>query len=252
MQALGTLGGAGAMVLDHGTITSVPGDLISVATLEIDQSTLVAYAGETFSDTLLLYDATLPLFDSTLTVTNAAALYATIPDTGTIVIAAGALADASQLVMQGTSDDLQILGTARLITGNIVQSDTTSIVSIAATGTVDFDNDVNMLAGTLMNAGLLEKTGGSGQSRIIAAFSSTGTIMVAAGGTLFLDDPVVDLAGTVTGQGVFDTQHIGSNDTTTLQPGLFVNTTSRMAACSTPTAPSHCKATRFMRMIPAN
>ena len=225
--AAGSLIGPGAISAGGGTFTTVPGVAITVSTLFFSGSeTFNPYAGETLTDYVVFAGSTMPLFKSSVTFAGNAQLNVTVPDSGTVVIAAKA--DASNFIMNGTNDLVTVTGTGIVVqtSGNVSQSGTGGEIDISsgAIWNIQSDQGVFLKAGAnrMVNSGLFEKTAGVGTSAIQAQFVNTGTMMVATG-TLALTSGAIELAGTVVGAGMLVTGSPSGSTTTTLDAGLFVN-----------------------------
>jgi hypothetical protein len=217
----GTVYGAGILaVTGGGVLTTVPGVAMQVHIVEaMGGGSLVPFASETFSDDVLLTGGNMPLFASSVAFGGFSQLggIVTVTTNGTIVVTG--TADASGLVMNGPSAELLDQGTARQTTGDINLNATSDLLSIAAGATYDIQADDNIFGGNLVNAGLLEKTGGTGQSTVSVPLNSTGDLEVDTG-TLRLTGTNVQLAGTVGGAGALLNNGSGI---VTLEPGLFIN-----------------------------
>ncbi len=108
-----------------------------------------------------------------------------------------------------------------VVTGGTVGTDsTTIIISSGATWDIANDNAINENGAlTITNAGLFEKTAGTGTSLINASFTNTGTIR-ADNGNIGLANGVSTLAGTITGAGQF---FLYSNATATIEASSVVD-----------------------------
>ena len=206
----GTVTGAGALYLEGGNdFTLAASAVINTGTLELGVSadgagsntTLASnrsYGGTLQLDNVSGNDATLALGGHGFTVTNAATLDGAIAGPGSFTVAQGARAVVAEPV--GYSF-LSVTGGARFVVAGAVtqyQSFTSNgLVSIAATGSWDFASDAGMGAsgtGRVVNAGLIEKTAGTGASVIQGALVNQGTVLA--------DSGTITAAGSVTSTGL--------------------------------------------------
>lgn len=220
----------GTLRLDHGTLdltgaasltgaVSGPGTLAIAGTATLGTLTLAAplavLAGATASLSTSLSDpapvrlaagGTLTLANgATLGLTGPATLDGTIVDPATMSLAGTAIADGLGVSGSGT---IAVSGTL-IQEGNItlgLGTADTPTLSIAAGGTYEVNADANLNSlgnPNLVNAGLIEKTAGTGLTYLFANLQSSGTIAVAQG-TLALAAGAASLGGAVSGAGTLD------------------------------------------------
>ncbi len=201
----GTVTGTGVLVLGRdGFLLDTA--VLNVPTLDV-ASNLTLEEDLTYTGVFTQSGGTVGLNGHTLVLSGTAALDGDFAGAGTLVVAAGASAALNGLVLQdgavfdiaGTVDQT---GYAQF---GVTSTDALQI-TIAAGGVYDLtaDNSTNNSNSnddgdaTITNAGLLEKTAGTGTSAIFTNLVNTGTILVASG--------ELDLAGTVSGNGMLETQ----------------------------------------------
>ncbi len=199
----GTLTGAGTLVLDGGSFTLAPSDMV-VADVVLQAGILGLGENLTYGGSLALDGGTtLDLNGQVLDLTGADALSPYVVGAGTFDIAGTAAVGGLQLGGGGTE---LITGTA-LQTGearlNFDGASAAAILSIAAGGVYDFaedDADLDVSgAADVINEGLLGKLGDSHENIIYASVTNTGTIDVAQGEITLNDGGT--LAGTLAGAG---------------------------------------------------
>ncbi len=223
----GTVSGAGTLALAGGGSTTIEsGANLSVAkwsisgagtTVTLDEA--VTYAGS-FSE------------GAGATLTGGPGTPLTL--TGSANFTGGTLNGAHEINTKGTTavSGLTIGGTAiwynyKTVTqsgGNVTVGDgtgATAVLSNTSTGTYDITDDSGIGRGTstashIANAGLFEKTGGTGTSVVTPSINNTGTIEVSSG--------MLDLQGAVTGTGTDTIQNASTLEfDSTLAAGQTVN-----------------------------
>lgn len=221
----------GTILIDHGTLAlsgaatlggsvAGPGTLAiagpaNIGTVAIGAPIAILTQGSASLSAGSLSDA-LPLLlapqgtlalgsETSLGLSGPVTLEGTLIDPATLSLAGFGLADGLGLSGSGT---LAVSGTL-IQEGNItlgLGSADTPLLSIAASGTYAVNADANVNSSgnpSLINAGLFEKTAGSGLSYIFANLQSSGTLAVAQG-TLALAAGAASLGGVVSGAGTLD------------------------------------------------
>jgi hypothetical protein len=211
-ELAGTIVGAGMLNLD-GATTFDPGLALPIATLGIG-STLTLATSIGYAGILEAGNATVVFSDQTLTLNNAVddLRKASLVGSGTLVNA-GTLA-LDELTVGG-GNVLENEGTATLAGGNLILGDnveSTAALLNDAGAVFDITGDGGIVGGAahgypdvvIDNAGIFEKTGGTGTSMVDARFASTGTVLANSGTLAFENSNTY--AGTIAGAGavVFD------------------------------------------------
>jgi len=219
----------GTLLLDHGTLeltgaASLTGSASGQGTLAIGGTAslgplsltapLAILAQGTASLTASLTDAapfslatggSLVLGSASLGLSGPVTLDGTLNDPSTLALSGTALADGLGITGSGT---IAVSGTL-IQEGNItlgLGSADTPLLSIGSGGTYEINADANLNSlgnPSLINAGLLEKTAGTGLSYLFANLQSSGTIAVAQG-TLALAVGAASIGGAVSGGGTLD------------------------------------------------
>jgi hypothetical protein len=266
----------GTLYAASGTLAvNSAGGLVNGGTLEADSGATLSLMGGSgtvdYAGTFTGSGAgTVALSGGTLAVTSAGAAF-NLPGSmfqwtgGTIdVSSGGTLTNSSTGVFNLNAHNIEVNGAGTLANqGTINAAGVSNLIlshgstfSNALGATFDFTGDSSVSnSGTLLNAGLLEKTGGTGTSIISSAFDNnggaitvqtgavslksagglvnSGTFSVAAGATLNLADSVtVDYAGTFTGSGAgsvvlnsYSTLQVASGGATFNLPGSLLQLT---------------------------
>ncbi len=202
--------------------TFLAGLVLTVATLDVLNSSILAlgtnfdYAGHLEMNT----SGTVALNGHALTLGASASLEGLVTGNGSVAGGAVVIANRADLYQFTLAGGGQMLDTGTIVQDNAVNIDNsatdTASLTIAAAGLYDIANDVAINgggAGGLINQGLLEKTGGTGDSYIYTNLTNSGTIDVVAG-TIDLQSAQDLIGGTIIGGGAlaFD---FGSNATIT-------------------------------------
>jgi len=207
----GTLGGVGALDLTGGATTIDAGAEISVGAWSI-----LGWAETVTLDSALTYSSVFDLGPGSVFVLLGGAFTLTGLDT----FAGGKLVGAYQLDAEGTTEvsGLTIGGTVNFDnfgrlnqTGNLILGDLSNAAATltnSASGIFDFLDDSGIgcgasTASSIANAGLLEKTGGTGTSTIAACLTGAGEILIRTG-ILSLVGADDVLSGLIAGLGALD------------------------------------------------
>lgn len=203
----GTVSGAGTLGLYVGTTTLDAGATVSVANLALllngdgFGATLVLDETFTYGGSFESYDYSgnatyLNLNGFNATFTGASFWNGQVNGTGTL-----GLAGTATIAGQGVSDAVvEVTKTTNSI-GNLGLSDG-AVLQIAAVGVFDMLDDGNAeTSGAVTNAGLIEKTAGTGVSYIQGDLNSTGSITAATGTIDFQYAASSTVGGTVSGAG---------------------------------------------------
>ena len=221
----GTVDGAGNLYLiggDNFTIAATA--VIDSGTLELgvngdgfgSNTTLTsnfAYAGDFLLDNYSGNDATLDLNGHTATLSGQSALNADVNGPGTLVISGNAtIAEGGYSFFSTTNGaKVQVSGTATQYQGAAIDSGLT----VTSTGTWGIATDAgisNNGAGTIVNQGLFEKTGGTAISYLGVPISNTGTIAV--------DTATLQVNGNLTSSGA---RGLLTGAGTLVDTGVFAN-----------------------------
>lgn len=228
----GAISGAGAAYFDGGlNFTLEAGTTITVATLELGVNgdgfgsnttldTSLGYAGTFRLDNYSGNTANLFLNGHTLTLSGSSWLNGYVSGPG--VLAISGRADMPGLTVNNSAT-VNVTGTLTqdgLLTIGTGNTPDTTTITVASTGTYDFLNDssVNVYgSATIDNAGLFEKTGGTGVTGIYGGtFINTGTMLISTG---WIDVLSGELGGKIEGAGNLGL-YVG---TSTLEAGATVS-----------------------------
>jgi hypothetical protein len=191
----GTISGAGLLAVTAGTVTLSAGGTLTAASLDLGPGATLALAESTafagsFNSAGRSGTASLTLAGNTLTLSGTT----TLGSAGTFAVSgAGGLTLGGTATLDHVTADA---GAALTVTGSASQGGTvtlgdaagTASLAIASSGIWDITANGGITgtgASTITNAGLFEKTKGTGASTISAAFSNTGTLEVTSGSLVF-------------------------------------------------------------------
>jgi len=226
----GAISGAGELVFDGGPSFQIDtGTTITTPTLDLavngdgfgSSTTLntdLAYTGSFLLTDYSGNSANLFLNGHTLSLSGSAFLNGYIAGIGEVDLAGSA--DIPGLTANG--------GVTIIDTGIVTQAGPFTLgggLQIGAAGTYDLTTDDGIVASsavTITNAGLLEKTTGTGTSKLQGSFSNSGTVD-AATGQIEVSGSGGTLNGTITGAGAFA---VGGGGTYVLVPTLKLETAS--------------------------
>ena len=219
----GTITGAGGIFIGNGVTATLEASLVlnpSFLTFSDGGSQIILAGSRTIGNVFTLQNAaSLHLGGNVLTVDGSGALAAYLVGPGTLDVT-GTFTDALYM----SSGVTEIVSGAAIQNGTVYLDDdegtATNVISITSTGTYDVVTDSEIYngynngsgSGTIVNAGLFEKTGLVSYTNIYADFTnvSTGTIFVMEGGDSTAFPATTDfsflgatnsIAGTITGGG---------------------------------------------------
>ncbi len=223
----GLITGAGELDLrggSQGQYTLEAGAVVNVGTLALyDGGTSLQLAADvSFGGYLVLGSAGITMNGFTLTLTgNAYLSYYNIND-GQIVVQGSADINNETIQASATLEDAGFISQdANIGVGNSTADTSALVIDSGATYDIITDSPIGASGtATVTNAGLFEKTGGTGQSLIYPFFNNTGTLLVAAG-SIGLEGGGT-LAGLLTGAGELDLRG-GAAGRYTLDAAAVVN-----------------------------
>ncbi len=230
----GTITGPGDIYLGQGSTVSLQAGLVlnngRYLTVSDGGTNVILETNRAFTSSFfdLVNGATLKLNGFTASVGTTGTLAAYVGGPGTLDVA-GTFFDS--LYMSS--------GVTEIISGAAIQNSTVyldddegtaaNVISITSTGTYDITADAQIYngynngsgSGTIVNAGLFEKTGYDSYTNIYTDFAnaSTGTIFIAAEDDISLITGTSSLAGTIQGQGYI---YFGQAETVSLDASLVV------------------------------
>jgi hypothetical protein len=191
----GTLSGAGDIVLGNGVFTIAAGVKLSVANLglaggQTDIGTSLTYAGS-FAETGGTIDLTAAA--AVLDLTGISVLAGTVSGSGTLEVGSSSTSSIDGLTLAGTVtfvDSGGVVSQGGQVTIGTNSSSTAQLETLAgSTYRITEDVGINSAGtGALANAGLFEKSVGTGTSVINALVTNTGTLEAASGTLDFAAD----------------------------------------------------------------
>jgi hypothetical protein len=197
----GTLAGAGTIALDAGVFSIVSGVKLSVASLVMGGGQTDFSASATYSGTFAETGGTIDLTTGTtvLDLTGTSVLGATITGSGKVEVGSTSVSSIDGLVLGGMVsfvDEGGVVSQGGQVTIGTNSSSTAQLQTVAgSTYRITVDVGIGSAGtGAITNAGVFEKSAGTGTSVIDALVTNSGTLEAASG--------TLDFAANVTNNGV--------------------------------------------------